>query len=136
MAMRRTAAAVRVLRRVDQPEGECWLWHGMKNGDGYGLVRRGGLDEGHSITHRVVYEALVGLIPVGMELDHLCRERSCVNPDHLEPVLHRVNVQRGALQKIPLDRYGYIRESSKSAAELALEFGVTKTRIFQIRRGE
>jgi hypothetical protein len=47
------------------------------------------------VAHRLVYEELVGPIPEGMELDHLCRNTSCVNPAHLEPVPHRVNVLRG-----------------------------------------
>ena len=46
-------------------------------------------------AHRVVYEILVGPIPVGLELDHLCRNRACVNPDHLEPVTTRTNLLRG-----------------------------------------
>jgi hypothetical protein len=46
-------------------------------------------------AHRVSYEALIGPIPVGLQLDHLCRIRSCVNPDHLEPVSASVNAKRG-----------------------------------------
>lgn len=58
---------------------------------GYGIY--GG--NGGKRAHRLTYEALVGEIPEGLELDHLCRIRRCVNPAHLEPVTHRVNILRG-----------------------------------------
>ena len=66
---------------------DCWMWAGIFDRDGYG--RYSGQP-----AHRVVYEGLVAPIPVGMELDHLCRTRACVNPAHLEVVVHRVNVMR------------------------------------------
>lgn len=46
-------------------------------------------------AHRVAYEEIMGPVPEGLELDHLCRTRSCVNPSHLEPVTHRENMNRG-----------------------------------------
>ena len=78
--------------RVDA-NGDCWLWTGGKADTGYGTVHIEG-KTWHA--HRVAYELLVGSIPVGLELDHLCRVRACVNPDHLEPVDHRTNLLRGA----------------------------------------
>jgi HNH endonuclease len=72
----------------------CWLWRGA-TGTGYGVIRRGRAGEGMLQAHRVAYEMLVGPIPVGMEIDHLCRVRACVNPAHLEPVTHRENDLRG-----------------------------------------
>jgi len=71
---------------------ECWLWTMGKNSKGYGYVR---LDGKTRQVHRVVYEALVGPIPKGMTLDHLCRNPACVNPAHLEPVSMRENLLRG-----------------------------------------
>ena len=76
-----------------RPElGACWLWTGTTIKGGYGRFTSGG----HKIlAHRFAYELLVGPVPGGFELDHLCRVHSCVNPDHLELVTHRVNTLRG-----------------------------------------
>ncbi len=82
--------------RVDKT-GNCWIWIGHKYHKGYGCVtstskqrRRINLS-----AHRVSYELLVGEIPEGLTLDHLCRNHACVNPDHLEPVSLWVNQLRG-----------------------------------------
>ena len=72
--------------------GCCWYWTGAKIPTGYGSIRHQGKAK---MVHRVAYEILVGPIPEGLELDHLCRVRNCVNPDHLDPVTHQVNVSRG-----------------------------------------
>lgn len=75
-------------------EGECWNWAGSSNG-GYGQIGAGG-DRGKTLSvHRVVYESMVGPIPAGLTIDHLCRNPLCVNPKHLEAVTQRVNVLRG-----------------------------------------
>lgn len=68
-------------------EGDCWIWQGVVGRHGYGRHGR------NDLAHRAVYAELVG--PPPSELDHLCRVRRCVNPDHLEPVTHRANVLRG-----------------------------------------
>ena len=67
----------------------CWLWGNNKR---YGRYEKNGK---RYIAHRFVYEALVGKIPKGFELDHLCRNPPCVNPKHLEPVTPRENKLRG-----------------------------------------
>jgi hypothetical protein len=75
-------------------EGECWVWHGKKNKGGYGTLWRG---TGRSaLAHRASYEHFVGKIPDGKHMDHLCRRRDCVSPEHLEPVTNRENILRGA----------------------------------------
>lgn len=68
--------------------GDCWTWLGRRDRHGYGLW-------GQNLVHRLAYEALVGFIPLGLQMDHLCRNRACLNPDHLEPVTHRQNALRG-----------------------------------------
>lgn len=74
--------------------GFCWLWTGATD-RGYPRVSYGGRSAARA--HRVVYELLVGKIPEGRYLDHLCRVRHCVNPDHLEPVTARENTMRSPI---------------------------------------
>lgn len=70
----------------------CWIWTGGSRGKGYGGARCFGKNY---LAHRLAYECLIGKIPDNMVLDHLCRNRNCVNPDHLEPVTNKTNVLRG-----------------------------------------
>lgn len=72
---------------------DCWPWPHAIDRHGYGVKRDG---ERTVRAHRWVYERLVGPIPEGLDLDHLCRNRACVNPDHLEPVTRAENLSRGA----------------------------------------
>ncbi len=70
----------------------CWIWTRFTDRDGYARQGRKGEP---CFVHRANYEAFNGTIPAGMTIDHLCRVRSCVNPDHMEAVTHKENVQRG-----------------------------------------
>lgn len=70
----------------------CWNWTGADNGHGYGVFS---IHARQQYAHRIAYELHVGPIPAGTEIDHLCRNRRCVNPDHLEAVSHAVNMHRG-----------------------------------------
>ncbi|MHB8409821.1 MAG: HNH endonuclease signature motif containing protein [Acidiferrobacterales bacterium] len=79
-------------RVIRNSESGCWLWTGQINSSGYGVLSWRGKKR---LAHRVNYELRIGSIPSGLELDHLCRKRSCVNPEHLEPVTRRVNLLRG-----------------------------------------
>lgn len=71
----------------------CWLWTGGKTGVGYAEARWNGRTVGN--LHRPIYQAIKGTIPDDAVLDHLCRVRHCLNPDHLEVTTHRVNILRG-----------------------------------------
>ncbi len=70
---------------------DCWIWKGAQL-EGYGIVRR----DGKALrVHRLVWSSLYGPIPITKELDHVCRNTKCVNPDHLELVTHKENVLKG-----------------------------------------
>lgn len=76
--------------------GPCWLWTGAASkGRGSAFYGRVQFDGKTCITHRVIYELLVGPIPDGMQLDHLCRQTLCCSPNHLEPVTGKTNCERG-----------------------------------------
>lgn len=92
-ASARDALIDRIMRRVSKHPNGCWIWAGCTT-KGYGQVRARELG-GTKLVHRVVYERLVGPIPEGLELDHLCRAPTCCNPAHLEPVTHAENMRRG-----------------------------------------
>jgi hypothetical protein len=91
---RRGPLSVRLWARVEKsvgPDG-CWLWTGSVSDLGYGRIRD---ESGRSVgVHCAAYELEVGPIPDGLEIDHLCRVRNCVNPAHLEPVTHAENHRR------------------------------------------
>ncbi|MFD6677526.1 HNH endonuclease signature motif containing protein [Rhodococcus zopfii] len=87
-----TSLPGRFARRISVSETGCWEWFGPIGNSGYGQCKVGRLNK---LTHRVVYEILVGPIPDGLQIDHLCKNRTCCNPAHLEPVTARENVLRG-----------------------------------------
>lgn len=91
----RTVPAVdRISARISVDANGCWVYPSL-NENGYGIIGEG-LRGGRKVrTHRVMFEAFRGEIPVGLVLDHLCRNRACCNPDHLDPVTPGVNVLRG-----------------------------------------
>ena len=84
-------------RSIPEPNSGCWLWTGNIITLGYGTLYRGRGRRNRVTTyaHRASYEAFRGPIPPGLQIDHLCRVRSCVNPAHLEVVTQRTNILRG-----------------------------------------
>lgn len=88
-----TRAEERFWAKVDKQSNGCWLWTAYCQPNGYGWFYAGP-DISHA-AHRFSFELLVGPVSEGLDLDHLCRVRSCVNPAHLEPVTRRENLLRG-----------------------------------------
>src|SRR5574341_1289447 len=91
------AEIIRIMEKVALGASGCWLFGGALT-RGYGVVRIGSVADNTrrmKYAHVIVYEALVGPIPEGLELDHLCRVKRCVNPEHLQAVTHRDNLMRG-----------------------------------------
>jgi len=89
-----------------EPQKDCWLYAGVIGANGYGLVRT---EEGrYRVAHRVVYEGEVGPIPEGLQIDHLCRVRRCINPTHLEAVTPRENTRRS--YEYPSNRVAYLNK--------------------------
>jgi hypothetical protein len=79
---------------------ECWSWTAGLSAAGYGRFLR---DGGNRLAHRISYELTKGRIPDGLTLDHLCSNRACVNPAHLEPVTLSENGRRAAFGRVPAE---------------------------------
>ena len=80
--------------KVDK-SGECWLWTASKDRNGYGHFA---VNNTPLLAHRLAYQELIGPIPTEQELDHLCRNPSCVNSEHLRAISHRENILCGNTQ--------------------------------------
>lgn len=96
-----TSDVDRFAARVAMTDSGCLEWLGGKTRGGYGVFA---IDTSHqggekTMAHRWSYEYVVGSIPDGFDIDHLCRNRACVNPAHLEPVTRRENIRRAAAIK-------------------------------------
>jgi len=92
-----------------EPTSGCWLWTGDVNAYGYGQMYAGKVEKRSRrlLAHRCAWELLRGPIPHGLELDHLCRNHACVNPDHLEPVTHAENMARSARARQTHCKHGH-----------------------------
>jgi hypothetical protein len=111
-------------------EGGCWIWQRALLKNGYGAIKRDGY---RGVAHRWYYERYVGPIPAGLEIDHLCRKRACVNPAHLEPVTREENIRRGAATRLTQVQADEILASAGTYAEIGKRFGVTATHVGQIK---
>jgi hypothetical protein len=95
--MSNKTASERFWAKVIKQSSGCWEWIGCLTSNGYGLFWDG---EGKIRAHRFAYEEVKGIIPDGLEIDHLCRNKICVNPNHLEVVTRTENIKRGILPGI------------------------------------
>lgn len=86
--------------------GDCWEWTGTKNRDGYGQYQLS-RPRKKVRAHRYAFEALVAPIPAGLCIDHLCRNRGCVNPFHMDVVTHEVNARRQVRQQVAECKHGH-----------------------------
>lgn len=104
-----TSPLERFLQRLPRPSNydDCWIWDGalrstntMRDGYGYTWLGKGGQPDHRIVyTHRLMYEYMIGPIPDGLVLDHLCCNTRCCNPKHLEPVTSAENIRRGIERK-------------------------------------
>ena len=132
---------VREYRRTDvhstykiDPVTGCWNWNRPLISSGYGEITCGRI---RYYAHRWVYEQLIGPIPEGLQLDHLCRNRGCVNPAHLEPVTPRENTRRSTATKLTPNDIVAIRENvGMTQRAIASQYGVSESLISLIRRGK
>lgn len=113
----------------------CWNWIAAKDKNGYGAKK---FNNRAMKAHRYMYEKLCGPIPEGMTLDHLCRNRACVNPAHLEPVTARINTRRGSNTRLTEAQVAEIRatpvNSKADRIALASKFGIHKSYLDEILR--
>lgn len=144
--------ADRIRRFSIEADSGCWEWQLAVNKIGYGII---GVNGGSKFAHRMSYLSIKGPIPEGLELDHLCCNKRCVNPDHLEPVTRSENVRRGWKQrtlgtglfgeknpraKLTRPQVARIRrlyaDGFASQQWLGAQYGVSQTTVGRIVRGE
>jgi hypothetical protein len=116
-----------------EDENGCWIWQRAINRHGYGHIQ---IDRKTCAAHRVYYERAKGPIPDGLVIDHICRVRACVNPDHMEAVTVTENTRRGANTKLTAAQVDQVRASGASAYELADRFGCCPDVIWNLRSGK
>ena len=118
-------------------EGDCWIWTGSTNGCGYGETSEAGKKV---YTHRLMYERHVGPIPEGKDIDHLCRNRACCNPAHLEPVTRQENLLRGdtipaTLGKVPAQHVEHLVDRTDANRVRVLVFLADLIQHERVRAG-
>lgn len=115
----------------------CWIWQLSFFPNGYGQVTDG--NRSKTTAHRALYQELRGPVPRDLQLDHLCRQRDCVNPDHLEPVTHLENCRRSNSTRLTEEDVREIRRLCSDGArpvEVAAQYGLTRQYVNALVRGE
>lgn len=107
----------RLMARVVKTESGCWIWTGSTSHKGYGKIGIKKPTPKTLATHVVTYTHYVGPVPKGLELDHKCKTPLCCNPDHLEPVTHKENVNRGSSPGAVIGRTGYCRRGHEMSED-------------------
>lgn len=115
----------------------CWIWKRHINSSGYGMMR----DSAGTLraSYAVYYENKFGKVPEGLQLDHKCRQRACVNPDHLDPVTHAINVARGASCTISSEKIRRVKvllENGTRQIEVAAAVGISQSAVSDIKLGK
>ena len=116
----------RIAEKIHVSPCGCYEWTGAIQSNGYGRCWDG---EKVTYAHRVVYSILVGEIEKGLDLDHLCRNRKCVNPDHLEPVTRSENLRRGET-----GTNLNLKSKAMTKCKMGHEFTEENTRIYRGKR--
>lgn len=117
----KTPTLERLTKKIIFNSKGCWEWIGCVNYRGYGVFK---VEQKSQLVHRVSYQLLKGIIPNGLELDHLCRNRICINPHHLEAVTHKENLRRGLNGFI-----GALKQRLKTHCPKGHEYTKENTRI-------
>lgn len=116
---------------IVDPETGCWTWQRTKTHNGYPVIYFEGKERAYA--HRFFYERERGPIPDGLQLDHLCRNRACVNPAHLEPVTGAENRRRGNGTLLTVEAVREIRQAAGTRAEIGRRFGISPGYVTAVR---
>jgi HNH endonuclease len=117
--------------RITPGPGGCWIWTGYRMPNGYGLFSMNGRK---IYAHRASYELSVGAVPEGMHIDHLCRVRACIRPDHLEAVTQAENNNRAAGTRDKCRRWGHPLDGIKTSDGRETRYCKTCHRIREAAR--
>jgi len=124
--------------RVD-PTTDCWLWLKSLHTNGYGVAYSDDGNHERKQAHRMVWEWVYGDIPIGFELDHLCRNRACVNPTHIRLATRAENTQCGLIAKLnpnEVQRIRHLRKQGLSERRIAGMVGVSRGTISGVVRNQ